>query len=374
MKTYLFITNTNYHNNKVTGAHRRFIELINSIGRDNKVILVSTDKTPGFDNTNIERVYIQDKKYKLLPSHVNRLIIISAALRKLKKNIKYDYAVSFGPVDTVCYGLNGYKNIITLLREDFLGYKKALHISNIAMAYFAKMERYTIKRSAKIIVQCSDDKEALLSRYGKKFNDLKSKIYVQTNNINASWMLNKTTKTKAKNSDTINSIFVGNFSDNRKGHHLLLPAVRRLMDEGYSLRLLVVGDGKLLEEVKSDYKNCKGIVFLGRVNNVLDLIAESDFEVVPSLIDSCPNTVLEGLSVSTPVYGTNIGGIKELLQDKKYLFEPTVGAIYSFLKIILDKKQYISDAENQKSIKKRLSFDWGKAIEEIIENDNMEDQ
>lgn len=364
-KTFLFITDTDYEKGNLTGAHKRFLELVKDISESYNVMLVSRaiPELKGYDN--VKRYDLPKKNPRFVPAHINKIIKICRILHKEKKNIVYDYAVSFGPVDTFCYGINGYKNITTLFREDFVGYKKIENVSGLKLWYFKMLERYAVKHSQKIIVQCEDDKKALIRRCGKYDNNLKSKIYIQVNNVNASWIRKHKVPVK-KHNDIIKIMFIGNFSDARKGQQILLPAVKKLLDDGYCLELFVLGDGRQLEKYKNEYSGYKNIKFLGRVKDVNGLLSESDFEMVPSLMDSCPNTVLEGLNAGVAVYGTNVGGIREILQNDNYLFQPTVDSIYKFIKKKIDGKQYIKDARDQRSVKENLTFNWSGRILGII--------
>ena len=117
-------------------------------------------------------------------------------------------------------------------------------------------------------------------------------------------------------------------------------------------------------------KNYRDIIFLGRISNIQDYLQKSDLLIVPSLIDSCPNTILEALNANVSVYGANTGGIPELLGKSKYLFEPTEQQVYLFLKNILLEKRYLSDKLDQSKRKNELTFNWGNEIKKIIEGNN----
>ncbi|MBQ8985568.1 glycosyltransferase [Candidatus Saccharibacteria bacterium] len=365
-KTFVFITNTDYVKGNLTGGHRRFLELVNGLSIENEVILISK-KIPGLKKDNMKFIEIKENKHRFLPAHIYKILTIYKVLRRERKNIQYDYAISFGPVDTISYKISGYNNIVMLLREDFVGYRKVVGMSAVKMEYFKLLERYAVKNSQKIIVQCEDDKEALIKRLGEK---VRQKIYIQPNNINASWISESKIERKKRDDGVVRIAFIGNFSDNRKGHSLLLPAVAKIIDEGYNIELYVVGDGRQLEKYRDEYGNYQRMKFLGRVKNVGEILSKSDFVVVPSLMDSCPNTVLEGINIGVPVYGTDIGGIKEILQDKNYLFEPDVDSIYTFIKKKIDIGDYASDGIKQKVIKRRLTFDWSDKIQNIIDGKN----
>lgn len=360
--TYIFITNTDYSSKNLTGAHKRFLELLVDASKTKKVILISKE-IPQIKGLHITNYQLNDKYIQFLPKHINKILSITKKLRRIKNAIKYDYSISFGPVDTICYGLSGYRNIVTLFREDYIEYKKALGIKGIKLHYAMLQEKYAVKHSQKIIVQCRDDKNNLIKRYGE---DIRGKIYVQINNANASWIKKNNDKTK-KHESAIRIAFIGNFTDKRKGHGILLPAMARIINHNKNVELVVAGDGKELQQYKNRYRSYSRIKFIGHVNNANELLNSCSLEIVPSLIDSCPNTLLEGLNAGIAVYGSNVGGIKDILKEKEYLFEPNSESIYSLINKVINEKRYISDAKKQKTIVKKLSFDWSNKIFSIIE-------
>ena len=113
-----------------------------------------------------------------------------------------------------------------------------------------------------------------------------------------------------------------------KGIHTLLEAVQKLSSG--SIRLKLVGD------YNRDPKYAKGVMWLSRSMPVewygkfdhkdLHLIFhEIDVLVVPSLwYENSPNVILESLAYLTPVIGSNVGGIPELVihEQNGLLFEP----------------------------------------------------
>lgn len=369
--TYLFATPTNYKSGKLTGAHRRFLELVREFSKTSKVILLS-DEIPQLEmNSNITWHRMVNRKSKILPHHISGMLNMSKHLKKIKKVIEYDVAVSFSPTTTICYKSAKIKNIISLFREDLIGYQKSINASKLRLIYFALQERKAVKASKKIIVQCRNDRDNLILRNKKYCKDIESKVFVQINNANASWMKTDCIL-KSKEDEITRILFIGDFSNNRKGHHVLLPAVSRLLNEGFEFELLIAGDGVDREKYQAEYSKYSTIKFLGRVNNMEHYLSQSDFMLVPSLIDSCPNTVLEGLNAGIAVYGAKTGGIPDLLENDDYMFEPTQEGIYVFLKELLIKKRFNMDIEAQKTRKKELTFSWGDRIKSIIENKEID--
>ena len=364
---YLFISNTDFEKNKLTGAHRRFIELVMGAAKKSKVLVLS-NYIPQLENEeckkNITFSYLNKTGYVFFPYHIKTLFKLVYKLISLKP-IAFKHAIAFGPIQTVAYWLAGYHNIISLFRENLIGYSIACNNNKYKEFYLRLQEILAVRASKKIIVQCNNDKIDLIERTKKYCKTIEKKIVVQTNNCNASWM-----KKEAHHGVTYNNIpkilFVGDFSSPRKGHQLIIPAVAKLLDEDIKCELYVCGDGISKNEWQKKYNRYKQIKFCGYVKTD-DYLRLCDFMVVPSMIDSCPNTILEALNAGLAVYGTNTGGIPEQLLSSNFMFNPDLNSLYIFLKRIIINKSYINDSLIQKNNKRNLTFDWSARILNNIE-------
>ena len=163
MKTYLFASYTDFSSGKLTGAHRRLLELMNYVARTEKVIFLGlTSAQEVVRNERIAFYSIDAALQKKLPSHVAGAVAIYNTLRKLRGLIAYDYAVSFNPAITVAYDFAKAHNIISLFREDLIGYQRALNASKLKILYFQLQETLAVRASEKIIIQCKHDREHLI--------------------------------------------------------------------------------------------------------------------------------------------------------------------------------------------------------------------
>jgi len=84
-------------------------------------------------------------------------------------------------------------------------------------------------------------------------------------------------------------------------------------------KLVVIGGGVLEEELRKTYGQCSNIEFKGQLNwgQIKPLISNAKFMVLPSeCSENNPISVIESLTLGTPVLGANIGGIPELLNEK----------------------------------------------------------
>ncbi len=106
-------------------------------------------------------------------------------------------------------------------------------------------------------------------------------------------------------------LYAGRLS-HEKGVALLCSAFR----DRPHLRLRIAGDGSLAESLKTDFADCTNIEFLGKLNSAAlkQEMRQAKFSVVPSeWYENNPMSILESFGTGTPVLGSDIGGIPELV-------------------------------------------------------------
>lgn len=104
----------------------------------------------------------------------------------------------------------------------------------------------------------------------------------------------------------------------QKAHDVALHAVARLVREGRSLHLLIVGEGAQLAALE-ELRGCLGleghVTFLGYRNDVDALMRAADGLLLASRWEGLPNVILEALVAGLPVVATDVGGVRELVED-----------------------------------------------------------
>ena len=118
-------------------------------------------------------------------------------------------------------------------------------------------------------------------------------------------------------------LFFGGLND-WKGVNTLLRTAKIIP----KIKIKIAGKGPMLKKLikfKEDNK-LTNVSFIGYLNGkeLLKNISNASLSVVPSeCYENCPYSILESYSLGTPVIGSNIGGIPELINEGKtgFLFE-----------------------------------------------------
>lgn len=180
--------------------------------------------------------------------------------------------------------------------------------------------------------------------------------------------LNDTEKIE-KGYETIDILYVGRLV-NTKGVQILINAFKQLKYE--NVRLHVVGKGPDAEY----FKNCVGsdsmVIFHGFVpdEKLMQLYKKANVTVVPSIwYDNSPVVIYESFMNGTPVIGSRIGGIPELVKDRYngFLFETgNVGELRDKLEYLIKNSSELNRLEGGafESVKK---YDMDKHIRKLEE-------
>jgi glycosyltransferase involved in cell wall biosynthesis len=106
-----------------------------------------------------------------------------------------------------------------------------------------------------------------------------------------------------------------------KGHKTLVKAAECLLNKGYNVKYLIIGDvlipgDKYLGELKALVHRLglhNHILFLGAINNVPEVLKIIDIGVLPSFNEGFGRVIIEYMAAGKPVVATNVGGIPEIV-------------------------------------------------------------
>lgn len=89
----------------------------------------------------------------------------------------------------------------------------------------------------------------------------------------------------------------------------------RILENGIKAKLLLVGDGpdrQRAERRCRELKICEHVRFLGKQENVEEILSIADLFLIPSGSETFGLAALEAMSCSVPVISSNIGGLPEV--------------------------------------------------------------
>jgi glycosyltransferase involved in cell wall biosynthesis len=105
-----------------------------------------------------------------------------------------------------------------------------------------------------------------------------------------------------------------------KGQADLIAAFAKVQKVVPGVHLVLVGDGRLEQELKQQAANlgCQNAVtFTGKRTDVPKVLRALDCFVFPSVAEGVGCSLLEAMASSLPCIGSQVGGIPEILNDKK---------------------------------------------------------
>lgn len=159
----------------------------------------------------------------------------------------------------------------------------------------------------------------------------------------------------------------------RKGYHQLIEAHSKLIAEGFSHTVVIIGEGeqrKTLEDLIAERKVEKTFLLVGNRMNPYPYIKNADFFVLPSSSEAWPLVIAESLILKKPIIATKTGDIPLMIEHKKtgYLVNYDVNELYEAMKIFLTDQNLVDDLKKN-LVNIEAQFDNQKifnAVENVI--------
>lgn len=294
----VYTTDMDFHGGGKLSKITYPIKTIYSTEAKKKITLVLDDFKP-------DVVHLNNFSFQLTPS------IISAVVKWRKKNNRackivftaHDYNLicpnhqlrnpKTGNNCEKCLG----GHFINCAKGKCIHNSTAKSIVGTAEGYFWKVKK--TYRYIDVIICCS---EFLKSKMDT--NPLFKNKTIALHNF-----IDKTKTDKPVKKDYV--VYFGRYSE-EKGIATLIDAAKQLNEVSF----VFAGKGPLEEEVNK-VQNIKNVGFKTG-DELVKLISEARFSVYPSeWYENCPFSVMESQLYYTPVLGAYIGGIPELIKDKK---------------------------------------------------------
>lgn len=104
-----------------------------------------------------------------------------------------------------------------------------------------------------------------------------------------------------------------------KGHIYLIRAMQKVIKDFPSAKLLIIGEGKMKDTLAKETDSLgikNNVLFIPEAKNTKDVLAAMDIFVMPSLQEGLGLALMEAMAQGLAVVGSDVGGIKSLIQDK----------------------------------------------------------
>lgn len=101
-----------------------------------------------------------------------------------------------------------------------------------------------------------------------------------------------------------------------KGYDRLLKVHKRLIDEGFQHRLLILGDGydfENIKKLKSELGVDETVTLFGFTDNPYPFLKMADFFVLSSRYEGFPTVLFEAIVLKKNIIATDVSGVREML-------------------------------------------------------------
>lgn len=155
---------------------------------------------------------------------------------------------------------------------------------------------------------------------------------------------------------------VGELNKN-KNHKLIIDAVSKIDPTVY---YVICGDGELRDEYER-YISKKGLTerirLVGYRFDIPEFYRMADLFVFPSLREGIPGAVMEAIATGVPVIASDIRGVRDIVPDKAYRFDPTEPT--DLAKLIVS----VLDKDNTENLKLNLEnlkpYEYDQVVAEL---------
>ena len=229
---------------------------------------------------------------------------------KLFKKIKPDLILSY-TIKPNIYGNFAAKflNIPTINNISGLG---TLFIKSTFISYIGKiLYKLSLKSSAHIFFQNNNDRELFLkSNLVSSFNT----SVIPGSGVNTSIFKNNKNTNRGQK-----YLFLGRLIAD-KGVFEYLEAATKIVQEYPTVQFLLAGElgyknKTALTEIQLDSYTNSQIKYLGKTDNIVNLLKSVDVMVLPSYREGLSKSLIEAASMSMPIITTDVPGCNDVVED-----------------------------------------------------------
>jgi glycosyltransferase involved in cell wall biosynthesis len=191
---------------------------------------------------------------------------------------------------------------------------ESLPFSSRFMRFF--VEKYVSQMTSYQLISCSYSGRKIYLEHGFQRN----KVHVIPNGIDYTKFSKGRPGKLRKQYNLSDSIIIGTVGrlTEVKNQSFLIRITKKLVDRGYDMKLVIVGDGdqkKKLQRTAMKFDITDRVIFTGNRTDVPDLLSDMDLFVFSSVSEGWPNAIGEAMSAGLPVVTFNVGDVSYIINN-----------------------------------------------------------
>ena len=157
----------------------------------------------------------------------------------------------------------------------------------------------------------------------------------------------------------------------QKGFDRLLRVHKRLLDDGFLHRILILGDGydfETIKKLKSDLGVDKTATMLGFTDNPYPYFRQANYYILSSRYEGFPTVLFEAITLKKNIIATDVSGVREMLGEGKLglITDNSEEGIYKGMKQALQHPESFDDYQ-KKLTDYQMPFDLENSVKRITE-------
>ena len=298
------------------GAEKVLQNLVNNMDKEKFDITVQTvwkENPEKYLNNNIKYKYIYPC-YSKLNNYKYRLSALLKIIYPLHIKDNYDIEVAYlecGATKVISTSTNKKARKLAWVHCDL-----SKKISNITE--FKKKSVNWYKKFDNVVCVSRDVERSFKSIYGNEFDT--EVIYNVIDDFSIKEKANENVEGYSFDKKIPTIVSVGRLSPEKRFDRLI-KAHKTLLDEGFSNKLLIIGEGDEREKLEQLIKTSDlqdTVTLAGFRSNPYPYIKNADLLVCSSDYEGFSSFVAEGLILGKAIVTTNCGGMEELLGSSQY--------------------------------------------------------
>jgi glycosyltransferase involved in cell wall biosynthesis len=266
-----------------------------------------------------------------------------------------------------------------VMSRDMLSYEKGemqrfgFSVARIRLILLKYIQAFSMKKANAVI---------FLTKYAanviQNFTGKLPEYFIINHGVGNEFRINVIPKLFFKSGEVIKCIYISNTSMYKHQWHVI-RAIKILREQGFNLKLLLVGGGKgkaqkvLQNEILKSDPTESFITQMEFVKNkkLPYLLANSDIFIFASSCENMPNTLVEGMSSGLPIACSNRGPMPEVLKNGGVYFNPEnpQSIANSIANLLLNNELRIQLSICAKELS--FSYSWKRCADETFDYLNL---